>query len=91
LISSTRLPCSSVTQALSPVMLPPGRASWATTPGPIGSPIAAITIGMLWVAFFAASAAGVPLVTMRSTPAATSSAAISGNLAASPSADLYSM
>ena len=53
--------------------------------------IAAITIGMLWVAFFAASAAGVPLVTTRSTPAATSSAAISWNLAASPSADLYSM
>jgi hypothetical protein len=39
--SSTRLPASSVTKALNPVTLPPGRGRLATTPESSGSPIAA--------------------------------------------------
>ena len=37
--------------------LPPGRARLATKPAPTGSPVFAITIGMVAVAFFAANAA----------------------------------
>ena len=46
LSNSTRLPASSVTNALNPVTLPPGRARRAMIPVPSGSPIAAITIGI---------------------------------------------
>ena len=45
LSNSIRLPDSSVTNALRPVTLPPGRASEATTPTPSGSPMAAMTMG----------------------------------------------
>jgi hypothetical protein len=44
-------------------MLPPGCAKLATTPLPSGSPAAAITIGIVLVACFAAIAGGVPWVT----------------------------
>ena len=78
LSNSIRLPDSSVTNALRPVTLPPGRASEATTPTPGGSPMAAMTMGMVVVAAFAARAAGVPRVTIRSTRLRTSSATSSG-------------
>src|SRR6185503_14700942 len=74
LSNSIRLPDSSVTNALRPVTLPPGRASDATTPTPSGSPMAAMTMGTVVVAAFAARAAGVPRVTIRSTRLRTSSA-----------------
>ena len=57
---STRLAVSSVTKALRPVTLPPGCARLVTTPVSSGSPIAAMTIGIVAVAFLAASTAGVP-------------------------------
>jgi hypothetical protein len=43
---------------LKPVRLPPGRARLVTKPPPIGSPMPAKTIGIVEVAFFAASAEG---------------------------------
>ncbi len=61
-----------------PVTLPPGRARLATRPAAIGSAMVAITIGIVAVALRAASAAGVPIVTMASTFSATSSSAIAG-------------
>jgi hypothetical protein len=48
-------------------MFPPGRARLTASPVPITSPIDAITMGIVLVAFRAASAEGVPLVTMTST------------------------
>ena len=44
--------------ALKPVTLPPGRASPGMTPVESGSPLAAMTIGIVVVAFFAAKTAG---------------------------------
>ena len=52
---------------VSPVMLPPGLARPSTSPVASASPEIAITIGIVVVAFFAASVAGVPPVTSRST------------------------
>jgi hypothetical protein len=69
-------------------MLPPGWARPATAS--IGSPIAAMTIGMGGVAAFAAGAAGVPRVTMMSTCARTCSAASAGKRSPAPSAERYS-
>src|SRR2546423_1865351 len=69
----------SVTAALSPVMFAPGRARLATTPWPTGSPTPVMTTGIVAVAFFAASAAGVPRVTIRSTFDLTSSAPAAEN------------
>jgi hypothetical protein len=89
--SSTRLPDSSVTNALKPVTLPPGWARLATTPTPSGSPIAAITIGIVAVAAFADLAAGVPRVTMRSTPRPIKSATSAGKRSSCPSAERYSI
>ena len=43
-------------------MLPPGRLRLVTSPGAIGSPPIANTIGIVVVAAFAANAAGVPLI-----------------------------
>jgi hypothetical protein len=57
-------------------MLPPGRARFETTPVLTASPMAPITIGMVLVARFAASAAGVPQVTITSTGMALNSAAM---------------
>jgi hypothetical protein len=61
-----RLAARSVPRFDRPVMLPPGRASEATRPLPIGSSAVVKTIGMLDVACFAAIAASVPAPTMTS-------------------------
>src|SRR6516225_1900675 len=53
-----RLVARSVPRFDRPVTLPPGRASEATRPLPIGSPAVGKTIGMLDVACFAAIAGG---------------------------------
>src|SRR5262249_29050770 len=71
--------------------LPPGRARLSGSLVPITSPTDAITMGIVLVAFRAASAEGVPLVTMTSTLRRTSSAANAGKRSARPSADRYSM
>ena len=55
-----------------------------------GSPTAAITTGMVAVAALAASAAGVPRVTIRSTSRRANSAASAGKLSLWPSAERYS-
>ena len=60
-------------------MLPPGRARLGTSPVATGSEMAPMTIGIVVVAFLAASDAGVPAVTMTSTFMATSSATRVGN------------
>jgi hypothetical protein len=54
-------------------------------------PLAAMTVGMVLVAVLAASAAGVPHVTMASTPRRTSSDASSGNRSSLSPAHRYSM
>ena len=59
-----------------PVTLPPGRFKLATSLVPTGSPAVAKTIGIAVVAFLAANTAGVPPVTMTSTPRWTKSFAI---------------
>src|SRR4051812_32311544 len=58
---SSRLAISGEVKNVTPVTLPPGRSSLATSPGATGSPPIANTIGMVAVAAFAARAAGVPL------------------------------
>src|SRR5262249_55182976 len=56
--SSTLFPAVSAAMLEKPVMLPPGRAKLVTSPTAIGSATAAITIGMVVVACFAARAHG---------------------------------
>ena len=48
-------------------MFPPGRARLCTRPEPTGSATAAMTIGMVVVACFAANAHGVKVATITST------------------------
>ena len=91
LISSSRFGANSPTIALSPVIFPAGRERLVTRPVPRGSPLAAITTGTVEVAFLAAFAAGVPLVTMTSTFRARSSRANPGKRSSRPSAERYSM
>jgi len=55
--SSSRFPASSAVIWDKPVTLPPGRARVSTNPLATGSPAATITIGIVLVAFWAASAA----------------------------------
>ena len=71
-------PSRSGATELSPVRLPPGRARLGTRPVPIGSPTATMTSGTVVVAFFTASAAEMPAVTIASTFAAMSSATNTG-------------
>ena len=66
---------------LSPVMLPPGRASVAAKPLLTGSETAAVTIGMVAVACFAAWVPGLVWVTITSTWLCASSAASFGSRA----------
>src|SRR5215471_6396998 len=73
-------------------MLPPGRLRLATNPGAIGSPPIANTMGVVVVAAFAASAAGVPLIAaVTATLRRTRSADRAGKRWKSPSAQRYSM
>src|SRR5262245_19512792 len=66
-------PAVSAAMLEKPVILPPGRAKLVTSPTAIGSATAAITIGMVVVACFAARAHGVKVATMTSTCELTSS------------------
>ena len=56
LMSSSRFAFSVWPSAVTPVTLPPGRARLVTMPAATGSPVVTITIGMVLVAFLAASA-----------------------------------
>jgi hypothetical protein len=78
-------PAVSAAMLEKPVMLPPGRAKLVTSPTPIGSATAAITIGIVVVACFAARAHGVKVATITSTCELTSSVASCGSRATSPS------
>src|SRR6516162_7227430 len=70
-------------------MFPPGFAKLATTIS--GSPVAAMTMDVVVVAFFAARTAGVPLVTITSMFKRSKSAARSANRSPWPSAERYSI
>ena len=59
LSSSSRLPVSSASRPLSPVVRPPGRARLATRPLPTGSPIATMTMATLGAASRIAFTGGV--------------------------------
>ena len=89
--NSSRLPVESVNCRESPVALPPGRARLWTRPLPTGSAAAAITIGIVDVAFSTARTWASPLTTMTSTPCWTYSAAISPARGTLPSAQRYSI
>jgi len=56
---SSRLPASSLERLVTPVILPLGRFRLATRPDAIGSPACEKTIGIVDVAFFAATMVGV--------------------------------
>jgi len=77
--SSSCLAVSSGCSTAFPVTFPPGFARLATRPSATGSFTAVMTIGIVVVARFAASVAGVPVVMMTSTPCRTSAAARSGS------------
>ena len=72
---------SSAPIPVTPVMLPPGRFMLATSPAATGSLAVTKTIGMVVVAAFAASAAGVVIATITFARRSTSSAAIAGSRA----------
>jgi hypothetical protein len=73
--SSRRLPLNSGDTVVRPVTFPPGCARLATSPAPIGSETLVTTIGIVVVALFAASAAGVLTAKITSTRACTRSRA----------------
>jgi hypothetical protein len=79
LSNSSRFPLKSGATMLKPVAFPPGRARLATRPAATGSPMMAMTIGIVPVAVLSALAAGVPPVTMTSTLRPTRSAASSAS------------
>ncbi len=74
-----------------PVRLPPGRLRLSTSPVRTGSPPIAKTIGIVVVAGFAATAAGVAAATITFTWRRTNSAASAGNRSYWSSAHKYSM
>ena len=67
----------SAVTSVRPVMFAPGRARLFTIPPLTGSPTAPMTMGIVFVACFAARAAGIPSVTSTSTLSRTNSAACS--------------
>ena len=90
--SSTCLVTISSYCEASPVMFPPGCARLVTRPTPTGSiRMAALTIGMVVVAFWTARRAGDPEATITSTLRRTNSTASPGRRSAFPSAQRCSM
>src|SRR2546426_494570 len=88
--TSSRLPLTAGAREDSPVMCPPGRARLATRPSPTGSPLTAMTMGIVVVACWAARSATVPSTTRMSTGSRTSSTTSAGSRSACPSAKRYS-
>jgi MFS family permease len=92
LCNSSRFSVSSEAKKVAPVTLPPGRLRLVTRPATTGSATTAKTIGMVAVAAFAASTAGVPLIApITATLRRTSSAAIAGSRLYWASAQRYSI
>jgi hypothetical protein len=76
--SRSRLPFTSALKKLTPVALPPGRARLATRPSLTGSSPTPNTIGIVAVAFLAASTVREPAsATITATPRFTTSATTS--------------
>ena len=73
LSSARRLALRSSSIADTPVTFPPGLAKLVARPAATGSPVAAMTIGIVFVTLTAALASGVQAVTMTSTLESTSS------------------
>ena len=71
--------CSGETSKVTPVTLPPGRARVFTSPTSTGVVAPTVTMGMVPVTLWAASAFGVPPATMRLTFDSASSAARPGS------------
>jgi hypothetical protein len=91
-INSSRFHSSSTLSRLTPVALPFGRAKLSTSPTLTGSSATPNTIGIVEVAAFAASAAGMPpIATITATWRSTRSAAIAGSRSYCPSAQRYSI
>jgi hypothetical protein len=84
LSNSNRLRLRVPPLTVSPVRFPPGRARLATSPVSTGLTAAAITMGIVVVACFAASAAWVAGAKIKSTFSRTNSAASSGSRSAGP-------
>src|SRR5215475_9570805 len=82
--SSRRFPLNSGDSMANPVMLPPGRSRLAISPLPTGSALAAITIGIVLVAFLTDSIAGVDEVTITSTLSCTARPQGKGNVQTLP-------
>jgi hypothetical protein len=78
LSSSTHFALTPSAMFDSPVMLPPGLARLATNPAPTGSPMFAITMGIVCVACLIAASVALPWTTMMSTLSRISSAARTG-------------
>jgi hypothetical protein len=90
--SSTRLATNPTFNVVTPVRLPPGRFRPETSPSSIGSLPTQKMIGIVEVAAFAASVAGVlPGVAITFTRRRTRSAASAGNRSLWPSAQRYSI
>ena len=81
----------SVLKLLTPVILPPGRLRLATTPIATGSVPVKKAIGIVVVAAFAASTAGVVVATITVTRRRTRSSANPGSRSFRPSAQRYSI
>ena len=90
LSNSSRLPASTDPMVVNPVMFPPGRGRLSTRPAAIGSVTSIKTIGIVLVAFLAATAAGVLGAMIKSTLRRTSSSAKAESRSSLPSAYRYS-
>ena len=84
--SATRLALSSSCSPETPVMLPPGRARLWARPAATGSPVAAMTIGIVLVNFLADNPSGVHIATMTSTLLWTSASMMASSSAGLPCA-----
>ena len=89
--SSSHFDPTSKVNVVVPVRLPPGRFRLATSPSATGSPAMKKTIGIVVVAAFSASTAGVVDVTITATWRRTRSAANAGSRSLRPSAQRYSI
>jgi len=87
LSNASRFPFNSRERVINPVMFVPGRPKLTMNPSSTGLSSAAMTMGMVLVACFAAYVVPVPPVTITSTFSRTSSAANAGRRCTFPSAN----
>ena len=91
LSSARRLALRSSSIPETPVTLPPGFARLFAKPAATGSPVAAMTIGIVFVNLTAAFASGVQAVTMTSTLESTSPRMMASSFSGLPLASWVSM